>query len=63
MMGPGDALGAGLVGNLARPGGNITGLHQGFMSDLSAKGLELLKEVVPGIVRVTVLNNPENPSW
>jgi putative tryptophan/tyrosine transport system substrate-binding protein len=42
----GDALGTGLITNLARPGGNITGLTTNA-AELSAKWLELLKEVVP----------------
>ena len=55
-----DPVAAGLVGSLARPGGNITGLT--FVApDLVGKQLELLKAVVPAMVRVAVLGNPENP--
>jgi ABC-type uncharacterized transport system substrate-binding protein len=61
MLGAGDPLGAGLVASLARPGGNITGLSQ-LAPELSGKRLELLKEVVPDLARVTMLSNPGNPS-
>jgi putative tryptophan/tyrosine transport system substrate-binding protein len=56
----GDAVGAGLVASLARPGGNVTGLTT-IVQDLEGKRLELLKEVVPGLSRVGVLWNPVNP--
>lgn len=53
----GDPVGTGLVSNLARPGGNVTGLS--FMaSDLAAKRLDLLKQMLPRIERVAVLYNP-----
>jgi putative ABC transport system substrate-binding protein len=56
-----DPSGSGLVANLARPGGNITGFT--FMAqELSGKRLELLKETVPGMTRVGVLSHPGNPS-
>jgi putative ABC transport system substrate-binding protein len=54
MAGSGDAVGQGLVESLAHPGGNITGLTA-ISPDLSQKGLELLKEAVPGLSRVAVL--------
>jgi putative ABC transport system substrate-binding protein len=57
--GVGDAVGAGLVASLARPGGNITGLTD-FVPELHAKRLELLKEAVPRIGRVAFLVNPDN---
>lgn len=56
----GDPVGAGLIDSLARPGGNLTGLST-MSSELGAKRLELLKEVVPGASRVAVLLNPANP--
>jgi putative ABC transport system substrate-binding protein len=54
-----DPIGEGLVANLARPGGNITGLSR-MSSDLAGKRLELLKEAVPAIRRVGVFVNPAN---
>ena len=56
----GDPVGAGLVASIARPGGNATGLTT-LSPQLSAKRLELLKEVVPGLSRVGVLSNPDDP--
>jgi putative ABC transport system substrate-binding protein len=49
-----DPVGSGLVASMARPGGNATGLIT-FEYAISAKWLELLKEVAPGITRVAVL--------
>src|SRR5581483_2372556 len=56
-----DPVADGFVASLARPGGNLTGLA-GVAPELSGKRLELLKEVVPGALRVAVLFNPENPN-
>jgi putative ABC transport system substrate-binding protein len=56
----GDAVAAGLVASLARPGGNTTGLSF-FAPELNAKRLELLKEALPRIRRVAALLNPANP--
>jgi putative ABC transport system substrate-binding protein len=56
----GDPVGTGLVGSLARPGGNVTGLST-LATDLSGKRLELLSEVVPGLRRLAVLVNVGNP--
>ena len=55
-----DPLAAGLVASLARPGGNITGLSL-MTPDLTAKRLELLKEILPGLTRVAILSNSGNP--
>ncbi len=52
-----DPIGYGVVANLARPGGNITGLSNSS-SILVAKRLELLKEVVPSASRIAVFFNP-----
>jgi putative tryptophan/tyrosine transport system substrate-binding protein len=51
-----DPVGSGIVDSLARPGGNITGFMQ-FEYSLTAKWLELLKEVAPGLKRVAVLRD------
>jgi ABC-type uncharacterized transport system substrate-binding protein len=56
-----DAVGAGLISNFARPGGNITGLTS-ISSELSGKRLELLKEVAPNASRLAVLYNPSDRS-
>jgi ABC-type uncharacterized transport system substrate-binding protein len=56
-----DPIGSGHVGSLARPGGNITGFTI-MMSETTAKGVELLKEVVPGLARVAVVWDPATPS-
>jgi putative ABC transport system substrate-binding protein len=53
----GDMVAAGIVASLARPGGNITGIQK-LNPQLSAKRLELLKEVVPKATRVAVLWDP-----
>jgi putative ABC transport system substrate-binding protein len=62
----GEPVGIGLVSNLARPGGNITGVTL-YGSELARKRLELLKETIPGIRRVALLGNAANPfsafSW
>ena len=58
---PADPVATGLVASLARPGGNVTGLS--FVgTELAGKQVELLKEAVPGLVRVVALANPANAS-
>ena len=52
-----DPVGAGFIENLARPGGNVTGLTN-LTIDLGGKRLELLKEAVPKVTRVAVLYDP-----
>jgi len=55
-----DPVGSGLVKSLARPGGNVTGLSM-MTTELNAKRLQLLKEVIPRLARVGVLWNPDHP--
>ena len=52
----GDPVSSGFVASLAHPGGNTTGLSI-LTNELGAKQLELLRQVVPGLSRVTVLGN------
>jgi putative tryptophan/tyrosine transport system substrate-binding protein len=61
MFGVGDPVSTGLVANLARPGGNVTGLSQ-LSPELSTKRLALVREIIPEVSRVAVLSNPTNPS-
>jgi putative tryptophan/tyrosine transport system substrate-binding protein len=56
-----DPVSSGLVASLARPGGNLTGLSLNAV-DVSSKHIELVKSVVPKIVRVAVLTNPGIPA-
>ena len=56
MASVGDALGAGYVASLARPGGNVTGLTL-VATDQSAKRLQLIREISPNLTRVALLWN------
>ncbi len=60
MVEVGDPLATGFVTNLARPGGNVTGLMT-MARDLTQKRLQLLKEAVPSIARVAVIMDPGDP--
>jgi putative tryptophan/tyrosine transport system substrate-binding protein len=53
-----DPIGAGFVGNFARPGGNITGFTS-FEPSAASKWLELLKEIAPQVERVAFICNPD----
>jgi putative tryptophan/tyrosine transport system substrate-binding protein len=55
-----DPVGSGLVASLARPGGNVTGLSN-LSGDLFDKRLEILREVIPGLRRLAILANRDNP--
>jgi putative ABC transport system substrate-binding protein len=57
----GDIVGSGLVTNLARPGGNITGFSY-FSLELYAKRLEMLRDGFPQVRKVAIVLNPENLS-
>jgi ABC-type uncharacterized transport system substrate-binding protein len=56
-----DPVAAGFVSSLARPGGNVTGFTTAEYG-MSAKWLELLKEIVPGLTRAAVLRDPSIPA-
>jgi putative ABC transport system substrate-binding protein len=60
MAASGGPLAAGVVGGLARPGGNVTGLSAAT-DELTAKRLELLTEVVPGLKKIAYLQDMANP--
>jgi putative ABC transport system substrate-binding protein len=55
-----DPVGSGVVASLSRPGGNVTGLSL-QATDLAGKRLELLREAVPGLRRLAILANVDNP--
>ena len=56
----GDPVGNGFVARLAQPGGNITGLST-VAPEMSGKRLELLKEIIPKLLRVAVFGNSSDP--
>jgi putative ABC transport system substrate-binding protein len=60
MVHSGDAVVAGIVASLARPGANLTGSTY-FLPQLMAKRLELLKDAVPRMSKVAILVKPDNP--
>ena len=55
----GDAVAAGIVPSLARPGGNITG-SQFHLPDIMAKRIQLLRDAMPSVSRLAVMFNPAN---
>ena len=60
MAASGGPVETGLVQSLARPGGNVTGLSA-FTTRVSAKRLELARELVPSLSRIGFVNNFSNP--
>jgi len=58
-VGPGDPVGSGLVSSLAKPGGNVTSVSAAY-GDITAKCVELLRDVVPGMSRIGFLGNANN---
>ncbi len=57
----GDPVGSGLVENLARPGGNITGLSI-QAAETTGKRLELLREALHSLSRLAIMGNGDNPA-
>jgi ABC-type uncharacterized transport system substrate-binding protein len=62
----GEPAGTGMVGSLAQPGGNVTGLSA-FVGELAAKRIEIMREIVPKISRMAMIDNMGNtsvpPQW
>jgi len=56
-----DPVKLGFVANLARPGGNITGFSN-FEHAIGGKWLELIRDTAPGVIRVQVIFEPDNPA-
>jgi len=61
MTGMNDPVAAGLVVSLARPGGNITGVST-MAEDVLLKLIEIMREALPGVRKLTIMTNPTNPS-
>jgi ABC transporter substrate binding protein len=57
----GEPVGTGMVGSLAKPGGNVTGLSA-FVNELAAKRAEIMREIVPKISRMAMIDNMGNAS-
>jgi putative ABC transport system substrate-binding protein len=60
MVGVRDPVGAGLITNLARPGGNMTGVALSPSRELTGKQLQLLKDLMPSLGRVALIWNSVN---
>ena len=60
MTSVGDPVGSGFVTNLARPGGNVTGVSN-MVGALASKRMQILRETIPSAKRIAVLFNPEDP--
>lgn len=61
MVGVGDPFRVGLVSNLGKPGGNITGFTN-LSGELAAKRFQILKELVPTATRIGAIGNPGDPN-
>jgi putative ABC transport system substrate-binding protein len=61
MVAVGSALDTGLVANLSRPGGNVTGSTT-LGAEVASKRLQFVKDLLPGAARIALLWNPDNPS-
>ena len=62
LLSAGDPLGTGLVTNLARPGGNVTGMGGGGVAT-SAKTFEILREILPSLKRAALLLNSADAAF
>jgi len=58
----GDPVGVGIAVSLSRPGHNLTGISSS-VAEIAGKRLQLLKQIVPGLTRVTVLLTPKMPNY
>jgi len=56
-----DPVGSGLIASLARPGGNVTGVTN-IAKDLTARQVQILAQIAPGLRRVAIMGNPTNLS-
>jgi putative ABC transport system substrate-binding protein len=61
MIAVADPVGSGIIANLARPGGNFTG-QSSFVTELEAKRVEMLKDMVPGLKRMATVRDFSNPA-
>jgi putative tryptophan/tyrosine transport system substrate-binding protein len=59
----GDPVADGIVASLARPGANVTGLTVAPTAEIAGKRLDLLREVVPGFRRLSIMANADNPAY
>jgi putative tryptophan/tyrosine transport system substrate-binding protein len=59
----GDPVADGIVASLARPGANVTGLTVAPTAEIAGKRLDLLREVIPGFRRLSIMANAGNPAY
>src|SRR6266849_7065214 len=59
----GDPVAVGIVASLARPGGNVTGLTVQPTAEIAGKRLNLLREIIPGFRRLSIMANVGNPGY